>query len=207
MKNVLMVAMALVMSSTVVTTAMAGDKPVALSAENAAIGEIKKLKAQEVKTVSWTGLVVTVDTAEKGIVAKNKKGEMSFNVSAAMFARGLRLEDLKTGDRIIVKYEAKDGRNMATGVAKTRAKRLIIASVDKKESAGEFIDDSVITTKVKAAILEEPLLKSLQINVKSYKGVVQLSGFVDSVEIVNRAGEVAGSIKGVKGVKNGLNVK
>ena len=75
------------------------------------------------------------------------------------------------------------------------------------ESAGEFIDDSVITTKVKAAVLEEPSLKSLQISVKSYKGVVQLSGFVDSAQAVKRAGEVASRVGGVSGVRNDLIVK
>lgn len=76
-----------------------------------------------------------------------------------------------------------------------------------QESAGEYVDDSVITTRVKAAILDEPTLKTFQINVKSYKGIVQLSGFVDSAQIVKKAGNVAASIKGVKEVKNGLSVK
>ena len=75
------------------------------------------------------------------------------------------------------------------------------------ESAGEFIDDSVITTKVKAAILEEPTLKSLQISVRSYKGVVQLSGFVDSVESSRRAEKVASGVPGVSKVANDLIVK
>jgi osmotically-inducible protein OsmY len=75
------------------------------------------------------------------------------------------------------------------------------------ESAGEFIDDSVITTKVKAAFLEEPSLKSFQISVKSYKGVVQLSGFVDSAESVRLAGKVASSVQGVSKVANDLIVK
>jgi hypothetical protein len=72
---------------------------------------------------------------------------------------------------------------------------------------GQYVDDSVITTKVKAAILDEPTLKSLQINVKTYQGVVQLSGFVDSESSVKKAGEMAGSNEGVKSVKNDLIVK
>lgn len=76
-----------------------------------------------------------------------------------------------------------------------------------QESAGEFIDDSVITTKVKSAILGEESLKSLQIGVETYKGVVQLSGFVDSKQAAHRAGEVASGVKGVKSVKNDLAVK
>jgi hypothetical protein len=75
------------------------------------------------------------------------------------------------------------------------------------ESTGEYVDDSAITAKVKAAILEDPELKTLQISVKTFKGVVQLSGFVDSKEMVARAGEVAGQVSGVREVKNDLIVK
>jgi osmotically-inducible protein OsmY len=75
------------------------------------------------------------------------------------------------------------------------------------ESTGEYVDDAAITTKVKAAILQDPELKTLQISVKTYKGVVQLSGFVDSKEMVGRAGEVAGKVSGVREVKNDLIVK
>ena len=81
------------------------------------------------------------------------------------------------------------------------------AATQKNESTGQYIDDSVITTKVKAAILDEPSLKVFQINVKTYQGVVQLSGFVDSALNVKKAGEVAGSVTGVKEVKNDLVVK
>lgn len=84
---------------------------------------------------------------------------------------------------------------------------LSCASTPTRESTGEYIDDSAITTKVKAAILEDPALKSLQISVKTYRGVVQLSGFVDSKEMVGRAGEVAGRVSGVREVKNDLIVK
>ena len=81
------------------------------------------------------------------------------------------------------------------------------AATQKQESTGQYVDDSVITTKVKAAIFDEATLKTLQINVKTFKGVVQLSGFVDSAQSVNKAGEVAGSVKGVVSVKNDLIVK
>jgi hypothetical protein len=81
------------------------------------------------------------------------------------------------------------------------------AATQKQESTGQYVDDSVITTKVKAAIFDEPTLKSFQINVKTYQGVVQLSGFVDSEQSVKKAGEIAGSVEGVKSVKNDLNVK
>lgn len=81
------------------------------------------------------------------------------------------------------------------------------AATQKHESTGQYIDDSVITTKVKSAIFEEATLKTLQINVETFKGVVQISGFVDSAQSVTKAGEVAGSIKGVNSVKNDLIVK
>jgi osmotically-inducible protein OsmY len=81
------------------------------------------------------------------------------------------------------------------------------ASSPKHESTGQYIDNSVITSKVKAALLNEPNLKSMQINVETYKGVVQLSGFVDSEASAKKAGEVARSVEGVEGVKNDLIVK
>lgn len=80
-------------------------------------------------------------------------------------------------------------------------------STHKQESTGQYVDDSVITTKVKTAIFNEPTLKSFQINVKTYKAVVQLSGFVDSSQNVTKAGEVAGAVEGVVSVKNDLIVK
>jgi osmotically-inducible protein OsmY len=77
----------------------------------------------------------------------------------------------------------------------------------KYESTGEYIDDSAITTKVKTSILADSKLKVFQINVKTFKGNVQLSGFVDSSEMANRAAEVARTVKGVKMVNNSLIVK
>jgi len=81
------------------------------------------------------------------------------------------------------------------------------ASTAKKEGTGEYVDDSVITTKVKAKILEEPGLKSAEINVETFKGVVQLSGFVSSQANINRAAELARGISGVTSVKNDMRVK
>jgi len=81
------------------------------------------------------------------------------------------------------------------------------AATQKQESTGQYVDDSAITTKVKTAIFNEESLKTLQINVKTFKGVVQLSGFVDSAQNVKKAGEVAGSVSGVVSVKNDLIVK
>lgn len=80
-------------------------------------------------------------------------------------------------------------------------------ATQKQESTGEYVDDSVITTKVKAAVFNEPSLKVLQINVETFKGEVQLSGFVDSEQSAKKAEEVAGGVEGVKSVKNNLVVK
>lgn len=81
------------------------------------------------------------------------------------------------------------------------------ASTRTQESAGEYIDDSVITTKIKAQLAADDFLKSFQISVKTYQGTVQLSGFVDSRKAVDKAGEIAKSVDGVKSVKNDLIVK
>jgi len=77
----------------------------------------------------------------------------------------------------------------------------------KHEGTGEYVDDSVITTKVKAAVFHEPSLKSSEINVETYKGVVQLSGFVSTEANIDKAVEVARSVKGVKSVKDDMRVK
>lgn len=81
------------------------------------------------------------------------------------------------------------------------------ASTSKQEGTGEYIDDSVITSKVKAAILNDPTLKVAEINVETFKGVVQLSGFVSSQAAANKAVEVARGVGGVKSVKNDMRVK
>jgi osmotically-inducible protein OsmY len=81
------------------------------------------------------------------------------------------------------------------------------AATQKHESTGQYVDDSVITTKAKAAIFDEATLKMFQINVQTFKGVVQLSGFVDSAQSVKKAGEVVSIVEGVKKVENDLIVK
>jgi hyperosmotically inducible protein len=81
------------------------------------------------------------------------------------------------------------------------------ASTSKQEGAGEYVDDSVITTKVKSQLAGDDFLKSFEISVETYKGIVQLSGFVDSQKAINKAGEIARGVNGVKSVKNNLNVK
>jgi len=81
------------------------------------------------------------------------------------------------------------------------------ASTAKQEGTGEYIDDSVITAKVKAGIFSDASLKSSEINVETFKGVVQLSGFVNSQADINRAVQVARGVKGVTSVKNDMRVK
>lgn len=81
------------------------------------------------------------------------------------------------------------------------------ASTSKQEGTGEYVDDSVITTKVKAAIFNDPTLKSAEINVETFKGAVQLSGFVSSQAAINKAAELARGVNGVKSVKNDMRIK
>ena len=81
------------------------------------------------------------------------------------------------------------------------------ATQSEPQSPGAYMDDSWITTKVKTAILNEPSLKVMQINVETYKGVVQLSGFVDSAASQAKAVEVARSVQGVTSVKNDLRLR
>ncbi|QGZ42022.1 BON domain-containing protein [Pseudoduganella flava] len=81
------------------------------------------------------------------------------------------------------------------------------APTPTKEGAGEYVDDAVITTKVKSSIFNEPTLKSTEINVETFKGTVQLSGFVAQPGDITKAGEIARGVKGVKSVKNDIRVK
>ena len=81
------------------------------------------------------------------------------------------------------------------------------ASTTKNEGTGEYVDDTVITGKVKAAILNEPSLKSAEINVETFKGIVQLSGFVSTTANQTTAVQVAQSVGGVKSVKNDMRLK
>ncbi len=81
------------------------------------------------------------------------------------------------------------------------------ASTQKQESTGQYVDDTVITTAVKAAILNEPSLKVSEINVETFKGVVQLSGFVRSEDSIGTATRVTRGVNGVKSVKNDIRMK
>jgi hyperosmotically inducible protein len=96
---------------------------------------------------------------------------------------------------------------MAPTMATKAANEKAAAPVTKHESAGEYVDDTVITSKVKAAVLGESSLKSAEINVETYKGIVQLTGFVRSRADIDKAVAVAKAVKGVTSVKNDMVVK
>lgn len=81
------------------------------------------------------------------------------------------------------------------------------APTAKREGTGEYIDDALITTKVKAALAADPNVKATEVNVETFKGAVQLSGFVSSPEAINKAVEIARGVQGVRGVKNNMVVK
>ncbi len=81
------------------------------------------------------------------------------------------------------------------------------ASTANRESTGEYVDDAVITTRVKTAIFSDPALKVFQINVETYKNVVQLSGFVSTRAEMNKAVDVASAVPGVRSVRNDMRLK
>jgi hyperosmotically inducible protein len=81
------------------------------------------------------------------------------------------------------------------------------AATETKESTGQYVDNSVLTAKVKTAIFNEPSLKSSEISVETFKGEVQLSGFVSSIDQTKKAVEIAKGIPGVTAVKNDMRVK
>jgi osmotically-inducible protein OsmY len=81
------------------------------------------------------------------------------------------------------------------------------ASTPTQEGTGEYFDDTWITTRIKSSLFNEPSLKAAEINVETFKGQVQLSGFVNSAEDINKAVDLARSTKGVKSVKNDMRVK
>ncbi len=81
------------------------------------------------------------------------------------------------------------------------------ASTSRSAGTGEYVDDTVITTKVKAAIFNEPSLKSREINVETFKGTTQLSGFVSSQTEINTAVEVTRRVAGVRSVRNDMRIK
>jgi osmotically-inducible protein OsmY len=106
-------------------------------------------------------------------------------------------KDMKTGIRI---------STLAAAVVLTFA-AAGCASTQTHESTGQYVDDTALTAKVKTAIFNEPALKSSEINVETFKGRVQLSGFVNSQEDITKAVHVAQAVKGVESVKNDMRLK
>jgi len=95
----------------------------------------------------------------------------------------------------------------AVFLAVTLASTVGCSSTPQKEGTGQYFDDSVITAKVKASLVDDPTTKATEINVETFKGIVQLSGFVSSQAAANRAVELARGVSGVKGVTNDMRLK
>ena len=81
------------------------------------------------------------------------------------------------------------------------------AGTATRESTGEYVDDAGITAKVKAAFVRDPAVSALDVKVETFKGMVQLSGFVNSQEEKSRAEQIARNVQGVQNVKNNISVK
>lgn len=81
------------------------------------------------------------------------------------------------------------------------------AGTATRQSTGEYVDDASVTAKVKAAFVKDPVVKAMQVDVTTFKGNVQLSGFVDTAEQKARAGQIAAGIQGVTNVTNNITVK
>lgn len=81
------------------------------------------------------------------------------------------------------------------------------AATATRQSTGEFVDDATITTKVKAEFVRDDTVKAHDVSVTTFKGVVQLSGFVDTAVEKARAEQIAGAVSGVKSVQNNISVK
>ncbi len=81
------------------------------------------------------------------------------------------------------------------------------SATSTKESTGEYFDDTWITTKVKAVLMEDSVVKAREVNVETFKSIVQLSGFVESEQAMDQAVKLAANVKGVKSVKNDMLIK
>ena len=81
------------------------------------------------------------------------------------------------------------------------------APTDTRRGAGEVVDDSTLTARAKSALIGEPGVKSMAIEVETYRGVIQLSGFVDSQEMAQRAVTAVSRVPGNRGVKNDMRIK
>jgi hyperosmotically inducible protein len=114
---------------------------------------------------------------------------------------------VKLGGFVDTAKEKEKAGQVARNVGGVQSVQNDLAVKGGSESAGEVVDDSVLTAKVKAALIESPDTKAHQINVETKEGVVSLSGFVDNSAAKAAATSVAKSVSGVKDVKNELSVK
>jgi len=160
--------------------------------------------------------------AKAELEATNKPGsKSSYSLSIAKAEAAYAVAREKCDDKgakekvaCIKDAKAEEARAKADAKAEMKAanagkpaKETAAAPASTKETAVEYVEDSVITGKVKAAVLDEPTLKSAEINVETSKGRVQLSGFVRSRADINKAVEVAKRVRGVKSVKNDMILK
>lgn len=187
-------------------SAMAGCRPLTANEKDVCIAEAKgrqKVAQAELEASNWPG-----DKTRRAV--RIAKAEADYAVAKE------KCDDKAGGDKKACLKEAKaaQARAKADAGAHTRssdagrpAGEKPTVAATKHESAGAYVDDSVITTKVKAAVLQEPSLKSAEINVETYKGVVQLTGFVSSRANIDKAVEIARGVKGVTSVKNDMIVK
>jgi osmotically-inducible protein OsmY len=145
--------------------------------------------------------------------AANDRYNASITAARAEYsAATARCKALSVGDQAACNTDARAARSRSRADAKAELKSAqapagASTSASKKETPVEYVEDSVITAKVKAAVLNDPSLKSTEINVETYKGIVQLSGFVNSRTDINRAVEVARGVRGVTSVKNVMILK
>jgi hyperosmotically inducible periplasmic protein len=103
--------------------------------------------------------------------------------------------------------ERNEAAQVAQGVSGVASVENNLEVKDSSRTAGQVMDDGVITTKVKMALAESPVTKAYQINVATHRGAVELGGWVDSSEMRNEAGRLAGSVAGVTTVANNLDIK
>jgi uncharacterized alpha/beta hydrolase family protein len=119
MKKALLILFVLLISAAFVTAVFAQDQPTAGAAKLAATAE-KKAPAKP-KTHEYTGTVASMDAAAKMLVIKGKKGEMTFDVAGSKWKGYKAMDEVKAGQKVTVKYMEKDGKMMATAVAKSTA--------------------------------------------------------------------------------------
>lgn len=106
-----------------------------------------------------------------------------------------------------VMQQTEDKAQEAKSYTEEKAQEAKSYTEEKAEDAGEYVDDAVITTKVKAVIFEDDNLSSMDINVETNNGIVQLSGFVESDADIDTAENLAATVKGVKDIENDIQVR